>query len=284
MYVEDYLHHGWLTSKDRAKRAQQKKAQDEYNRRYYQAHKEEIMAQRHSAQEAQKGQAYINSQNASSPGKGRDVQRHSVYEVDKAQTKLDKRSDLFPESRAMLKRETALYMNSHPGVSQKDAENAAKKIILKRWHGDRFDEMNTDIRNQRFNQTLSNQGNSVRSSELQKRKNAEAAKISKAQTDAARKRSRVAKNKYSHIQESNAQEKAARNRTIRKALERSKSESARRSASEASAYASAREKQKEYNNSFEGRLTRVSSRIKKRLNKGKKSVQKLLKNLQILSR
>lgn len=284
MYGEDYLYHGWLTSKDQAKRAQQKKAQDEYNRRYYQSHKKEIMAQRHSVQEAQKGQAYINSQHASSPGKGRNVQRHSVYEADKAQTKLDQRSDLFPESRAMLKRETALYMNSHPGVSQKDAENAAKQIILERWYGDRFDEMNTDTRNQRFNQTLRNQGKNVKASELQKQKNAEASKISKAQTDAARKRSRVAKNKYAHIQESNAQEKAARNRTIRKALERSKAESARRSASETSAYASARKKQKEYNNSFEGKLTRAFSRTKKRFDKGKKSVQKLLKNLQILSR
>lgn len=284
MYGEDYLSHSWLTAKDKAKREQQKKAQDEYNRRYYQTHKKEIMVQRHSVQEAQKGQAYINSKYASAPGATRNVQRHSVYEAQKAQTKLSQRSDLFPESKAMLKRETALYMNSHPGVSQKDAENAAKQIILERWYGDRFDEMNTDTRNQRFNQTLHNQGNSVKASELQKRKNAEAAKISETQADAARKRSRVAKNKYAHIQESNAQEKAARNRTIRKELERSKAESARRSAYEASAYASARKKQKEYNNSFEGRMTRVISRAKKRLNKGKRSVQKLLKNLQILSR
>lgn len=313
MYGEDYLAHNWITSDNPIKRAAQKKAQDEYNHRYWEEHKDEIMAQRRSTQEVAKGQAYINSQYSSTPGATRNVQRHSTYEQRKQQSRLNQGSKLFPESDTMLKRETALYFNSHPGVSQKEAENAAKRLILQRWYGGQFDKIETDARNQRFNQTLRNQGESVKASELQKRKNEEEARAANArhqkeiidmitqsntlkqrskrdtiasiaQAEAARKRSRIAKNKYAHIQESNAQEKAARNRTIRKSLERSKASAAQRSTNEASAYASARKKQKEYNNSFEGKMTRVVSRAKKRLNKGKKSVQKLLKNLHVMLR
>lgn len=295
MYNAKSLAHGWVTSKEAAKRAEQIKRQKEYNAQYYRTHSEKRGVK--NAVMQNKIDMYVSqgmSREDASKKVAQEASRASI--VDRETRKAAQKDALFPESKEMLSRETAIYMNSHPNVSKEDAESAAKQIIFKRWFGDRFEQMDLDTRNQKMARTAQNQGAQQKASELARRgavnqniekREKELARqkqedtlrrsgtntaLSDAQTRASKlNRSRtVTRNR--NVALSKAQADAARKRNMSKQIERTNRKINAQSQARTNAYAKDRQRQRDYNNSLEGRIDRVLSRTFKKTSDTKKKI------------
>lgn len=278
---DDYLSHAWVSSEDKAKAAEQKKREQEYNRKYYKDHREYLLAKR--AKERQDSprhkvlEARINQY----------MKEHGVDRetASKAMAGLQREADKKKQAAAWEKQRSWLpeaYGGIIPGKKAEGmTEDEIKREVLTKHFASQFEAADLDTRNQRMRQTYQNQGANVQASELAKRKMA----------DDERQRQTLLRRSTADTEASKAQiasrdalnRKQRRKRIAAGQAQTQKSNAMQtrinqRNAKASQAQSAARRSQAAYQKSLEGRISRSVSRATKKvndtINKAKSAYQK----------
>lgn len=239
----DYLAHKWVTSKDKAKAEAQKRAEQEYNKKYYREHKQEIIDQRRKQQAAND----LNRYNRNF------TPEEALADLNSRQTntKTPTQSKLFGGGMADTIYQNRVKMYQAQGMSNEDAK---KKVNNERLSAI-AEQMDVDRRNAIAKRTGLAQGKGTRASEAYKKQQSTLKRRSESDT------------KTSIAQAEAAGRRRAASQTTEAKIKRSIDRAAKRVSDVVNGGKASVQKAKDYYNSAKASISRISDFTKKTINK-----------------